>query len=179
MVSLGGPLRWDAVHPVVRAVLASPWLVGMIPIRGARLGARLAMPLIKRMPGVAALYLNASEVDLEAAQQLVQTVENPSRRLNRQIAQWIKDRDLCVDGLNITDALRGRDLPLLCVVANADGVVPPAAVLSATDPMPAADVLRVGDDDVWFAHADLFVGRTAPQRVFSPLAEWLEANSRP
>jgi alpha-beta hydrolase superfamily lysophospholipase len=173
MVSIGGPLRWDDVHPAVKLAFKSPRLAGALPIRGTRAGARMVLPVLKRMPGLLSIYMNASQVDLRSADQLVKTVENPSPRLNRQIARWVGEGDMTVAGKNITHALRGRRLPVLCVVANRDGIVPPAAVLSIRGPIPHAEVLRVGDDDIWFAHADLFVSRTAQKAVFGPLATWL------
>ena len=36
----------------------------------------------------------------------------------------------------------------------------------------AADLGWLGDD-VWYAHADLFVGREAPSTVFDPISKWL------
>ena len=174
LVSIGGPLRWEDVHPLVKLVFKSPGLAGAIPIRGTRAGARLVLPVVKRMPGLLSIYMNASQVDLRAAGELVKTVENPSPRLNRQIARWVGAGDMTVAGLNITHGLRGRELPVLCVVANRDGIVPPAAVLSVRDSIPSAEVLHVGDDAVWFAHADLFVSRTAQDAVFLPLSAWLQ-----
>lgn len=177
MVSIGGPLRWENVHPVVKLAFKSPRLAGALPIRGTRAGARLVLPVVKRMPGLLSIYMNADQVDLRAAGELVKTVENPSPRLNRQIARWVHSGDLQVGGRNVTEALRVRDLPVLCVVANRDGIVPPASVLSVQDPIPTADVLHVGDEEVWFAHADLFVSHTAQTAVFQPLATWLDASN--
>ncbi len=179
MVSIGGPLRWDDVHPLVKLAFKSPRLAGAVPIRGTRAGARLVLPVVKRLPGLLSIYINASQVDLRSADELVKTVENPSPRLNRQIARWVGEGDMTVGGRNVTRALRDRTLPVLCVVANRDGIVPPAAVLSVRGPIPTAEVLHVGDDDVWFAHADLFVSHTAQDAVFGPLATWLRATSTP
>jgi hypothetical protein len=36
-------------------------------------------------------------------------------------------------------------------------------------------VLRVGDDQNWYAHADLFIGNDAPRALFEPMASWLRA----
>ena len=176
MISIGGPLRWDDVHPAIRLAFRSARIAGAVRVRGTRRLARIALPLVKRAPSLLAIYMNAEQVDLTAADQLVNTVENPVPHINRQIARWIQQEDLVVDGVNVTDALLNARVPLLCVLANADGIVPVEAVLSAQRAMPAADVevLRVGDDDHWYAHADLFIAHEAPKRVFEPMRAWLE-----
>lgn len=177
IVSIGGPLRWDSAHPLMRVLFSSPRLAGAVPLHGTRKMARAALPIAKRIPGLLSFYMNSAIVDLSRADKLVQTVDNPNRRLNRQIAHWLRDRDLVVDGVNVTDALHKIDLPLMCILANKDGVVPPAAVLAAVNAIGSDDVevLKVGDQRTWFAHADLFVSRYAQERVFEPLAQWLLA----
>ncbi len=178
-ISVGGPLRWDEVHPAFRVAFRSGRIAGSIPIRGTRRLARLALPLVRRVPALLSIYMNAGQVDLTAADQLVNTVDNPVPYINRQIARWIRDRDLVIRGLNITEALGPVKLPVLCVLANADGIVPVEAVLSAQRAMPDAsvDVLRVGDETNWYAHADLFIAHGARDRVFEPMRAWLTHQS--
>jgi pimeloyl-ACP methyl ester carboxylesterase len=144
-------------------------------MRGTRHLARVAMPLVRRFPKVASVYLNAEIIDLDAADELVQTVEDPRPTLNREIAEWVRCRDLVVEGRDVGRALTGLDLPVLCVLASADGIVPPEAALSIRSlARPGTvEVLEVGDDETWFAHADLFVSRPARERVFVPIARWL------
>lgn len=175
IVSLGGPLRWETVHPLVEVVFASPRLAGAVKIVGTRAVARQLLPVVKKVPSALALYMNADRIDLGTADQLVRTIDNPVPYLNQQIAHWVKQRDLVVRGVNVTEAMAELELPLLCVAANRDGIVPPENVASALDAFGTSDaeVLRVGDDDNWFAHADLFVNDEAEQRVFAPLATWL------
>jgi hypothetical protein len=45
-----------------------------------------------------AVYLNPDIVDLGAAREMVGTVEDPNRHVNREIARWIKDRDRTAAG---------------------------------------------------------------------------------
>ena len=67
--------------------------------------------------------------------------------------------------------------PLLCVLANGDGIVPretaefPFQRTGAT----SKQLLEVGNDAVSIAHADMFVSNEAHARVFAPLAAWLAA----
>ena len=42
----------------------------------------------------------------------------------------------------------------------------------------AHQTLHVGDDENWYAHANLFINDRAPQAVFAPIAAWLEERNR-
>jgi pimeloyl-ACP methyl ester carboxylesterase len=176
LVSMGAPVRWVKIHPLLRALFTSPTLVGLVPVRGTRRLAELALPLLVRhAPWLLSIYLNPAITDTRAAREMARTVEDPNRFVNRQIAQWLHARDLVVRGTNLSDALRDVARPLLCVVANRDGVVP-----YETASFPFHQVrsrvkalLEVGDKDMAVAHADLFISDEAHARVFHPLATWL------
>lgn len=171
--TIGAPLRMEDLHPAVRFAFGSPRLIELVRLRGARRLAGLALPLVRRAPQLLAIYMNAAHVDLSAASELVRTVEDPVPRVNRDIAEWIASRDLIVGGTNVTHAMREQRAPLLLVVSNRDGIVPERAALSVRDVWGGqVELLRVGDDDRWFAHADLFIADSAPERVFAPLARW-------
>ncbi|MCS6912950.1 MAG: alpha/beta fold hydrolase [Myxococcales bacterium] len=174
LVAVGAPLRWVGVPRVVR-LLASPQLVGALRLGGTRRLAAVGLRLAGRVPGLLSVYMNPRHVDLAAAGQLVQTVEDPAPGTTRDIAQWVRSGDLWLRGINITEAMRRVDRPLLLVVSNRDGIVPEAAALSAAQVWggPNVQVLRVGDEQDWFAHADLFIADAAPERVFAPMARWL------
>jgi len=174
-VSMGGPLRWSALHPLLRVAFRSSRLAGALPIRGTRAGARFALPIARRIPPLLHIYATPGRIDLSQADALVQTVEDPVPRLNAQIARWFRSVDLELGGLNVTDALSSVDRPVLCVVANQDGIVPPAAALAVRDVMPRVDVLAVGDAQSRYAHADLFISEGVQQDVFDPMLRWLEA----
>lgn len=178
LITVGGPLRWNRVHPLVRGLLASPGLAGAVPVLGTRHLARAALPLLaQRAPFLLSVYMNPQNIDLSAAAELVKTVDDPNTHLTRQIAHWIRNRDLVVDGLNITHALHDVDIPVMAVVANQDGIVPPEAVLSVFDHIgsKSTEILRVGTPEVPFAHADMFVSRDVSTQVFEPMAVWLES----
>lgn len=180
LVSVGAPLRWERVHPLLEIAFRSPTLAGSLPIMGTRAMARAALPFVQKMPFLLQLYMNTEQIDLSRADELVKTVEDPNPHLNRQIAHWIRERDLMVDDVNVTRAMRHiDDLPLLCILANRDGIVPPEAALSITDYLGTDDieVLVAGDERHWFAHADLFISHGAEDVVFSPLADWLSERS--
>ena len=108
---------------------------------------------------------------------MVKTVEDPNRHVNRQIAHWIRDRDLVAAR---RQHLRGRcariTAPLLCVSARGDGIVPRE---TAEFPYHARELAREAaargraPAELAMAHADLFISNEAQARVFEPIAAWL------
>ncbi|MSP59426.1 MAG: alpha/beta fold hydrolase [Myxococcales bacterium] len=177
LIAIGSPLRWTEVHPVLKLAFSSPRLAGALSFGGTRALARRGLGLLSRAPRLLSIYMNAGHVDLSAAATMVETVEDPIPRVNKDIAHWIKARDMVLGGVNVTEALRRVRLPLLVVVSNRDGIVPESANLSVQAAWGGQDIeiLRVGDDDDWYAHADLFIGHDAPADVFAPIAAWLHA----
>jgi pimeloyl-ACP methyl ester carboxylesterase len=176
IVTVGSPLRWTEAHPIFRAAMASPWLAGMVPTVGTREAARMAFPLLAKIPRMLDIYMNTAHVDMSAASELVRTVEAPHPRVNRDIALWFRHRDMILRGVNVTHSLRTAEHPLLLVLSNRDGIVPDSAALAATTAWGRrpVDIHRVGNDREWYAHADLFIADRAPQDVFIPIADWLK-----
>jgi len=180
VVSIGGPLRWTDVHPALRLAFSSPTLAGLVPIKGTRALARRALPLLRRAPDLLSIYMNAAQVDLSHADKLVETVDDPVRHINRQVARWVKQGDLVVRDVNVTTALEalgraGQAPPVLAVLANRDGIVPAGTARSVQDALGPrlVTLLPVGDSEHWYAHADLFVSNDAARTVFSPIERWL------
>lgn len=176
LVAMGSPVRWVKVHPALKVLFVSPMLIGLLPLKGTRKLAEVALPFAaKHVPWLLSIYVNPAASDLGAAHELVRTVEDPSRFINRQIALWMKDKDLIIRGTNVSERLPDLKLPLLCVVAANDGIVPRETAefpyLQAGSP--EKRILYVGDDTLAMAHADLFVSNVAHERVFGPIADWL------
>jgi pimeloyl-ACP methyl ester carboxylesterase len=183
MVSLGGPLRWTAVHPAVKLIAAAPapiWRA--LRMRNTRAIARRGLPLAARIPKLLHLYMHPAICDLSEPEQLTQTIDDASPLVNAQIAHWVRAGDFKMNGRNLTNDVGRLALPLLSVVANADGLVPEDTVCSAHNVMdlsPRRDVLYAGDAARPMAHADLFISDPAPELVFAPLAAWLEKDASP
>lgn len=176
LVAMGSPVRWVEVHPLVRLAFASPMLAGLVRFRGTRRFAERALPLLARFtPWVLSVYLNPGITDVAAAREMVRTVEDPVRRINRQIAHWIADRDLVLRGVNVCEGLARVDNPLLCVIAAGDGIVPRATAVWPYEQVRSRDkaLLEVGTAELRVAHADMFVSKESQRRVFEPLARWL------
>jgi len=179
LVTVSSPLRWDDRHPVVRAFSAAGPLISQLPMRGSRTAARYGLPLAAKLaPTLAArllsIYMTVDKFDLEDTVELVRSIEDPDGHLSRQLAAWIRARDLIVRGVNIREALAAVTNPLLVITASADGIVPSATARSAMHAI-GGETTHVevgGPGDPW-AHVDLFIGAGARERVFTPVADWL------
>lgn len=176
LVTLGAPLRWSEVHPAMRLAFSSRRLAGAIPFAGTRRMARYVFPVLARhLPWALSIYVNTKHVDPAIAPHITQTVDDPHPALNRDIAQWMHTEDLILDGVNITEALRRCRGPLRLVLCNRDGIVPEPTARVAAEVWGGEPVAiqRVGSEQDWFAHADLYLAPDAPERVFTPIADWL------
>jgi pimeloyl-ACP methyl ester carboxylesterase len=185
IVAMGSPVRWVKIHPLLALAFKSPALVGQLRIKGARRLAEIALPQLARFtPWLLSVYMNPTITETAAAREMVRTVEDPNRFVNRQIADWVNARDLRLrarDGrvVSVGEGLRSVDVPLLCVIANGDGIVPRQTAIWPYETVASRDrtLLEVGDAEVELAHADLFVSNEAHRRVFEPLSQWLEART--
>jgi hypothetical protein len=67
------------------------------------------------------------------------------------------------------------DRPLLCVIANRDGLVPRETAEFPYRQVASQDkrLLEVGTSEIAAGHADLFLSREAHGRAFDPIARWL------
>ena len=176
MIAVGTPVRWIRIHPLLGFAFGSPSLMGLVQPRNLRALAAAALPhLARHTPWALSIYMNASITDVSAAHEMAKTVEDPNRHINREIAEWIRRRDLVVRGVNLSEAISGVTQPLLCVLANKDGVVPretaefPFHQVRST----AKGLLEVGSATLAMAHADMFISNEAHERVFRPIAAWL------
>jgi hypothetical protein len=141
--------------------------------------AGVMLPLLaKRLPSALSIYMNTDCIDLSCADELVKTVEDPIPELNGEIAHWLTSGELVVDGVDVTEGLAKTSRPFLAIIANRDGIVAPECAKSALDVIPQSELIEVGDERTWFAHADLFINNHAQEKVFEPLAAWLKRQPR-
>lgn len=174
VIAIGTPMRWVDRHPLVRLGFVSRRLAGAVPLHGIRELARYGLPLLLRMPWALAMYMNADHVDPAHASILSRGVDDPHSLLNRDLATWMKRRDLRARQHDLAAALAEVDLPLLAIYANRDGVVPPTTARSVQEVWGGPiELLEVGTDDDWYAHADLFIAPDSPTEVFAPMVDWL------
>jgi pimeloyl-ACP methyl ester carboxylesterase len=176
MIAVGTPVRWIRIHPLLGLAFGSPTLMGLFQPKNLRKLAASALPhLARHTPWALSIYMNPSITDVSAAEEMAKTVEDPNRHINREIAEWIRRRDLIVRGVNLSEAISGVTQPLLCVLANKDGVVPRETAVFPFNQVrsTAKGLLEVGSATLAMAHADLFVSNEAHERVFRPIAAWL------
>lgn len=175
LVAMGAPLSWVDVNPLLKLAFTFPEILGKIPLRGTQRMARILLPLVVRAPFLLEAYLHPEIVDTTSLAELTRTVEDPNPLLNRRIAYWIRHQDLIIRNINVTTALADCANPLLCVVANGDGIVPRGTALSGYAAMgtPVKEILEVGDEAQAYAHADLFISNGADEKIFYPIARWL------
>lgn len=186
VVAVGGPLQWRDVHPLMKALFGKPAIARLLPTSGMRQMAAMALPLARLARPITDLYMNIDRIDFSDIDKLLNTVDDPSTQLNVDVARWIQRTDIVVAGQNVTEGMGDVELPILCVLARSDFIVPERSVLSiqqAYSPQQAdelIDTLRVGADkqtsDRWYAHADLFIGDDAESDVFVPMGDWLSAH---
>jgi pimeloyl-ACP methyl ester carboxylesterase len=176
VVSFGGLVTWVKVHPVLRAAFYSPRMAGLIRVKYTRQLAEYSLPLLVRyLPSVLSLYMNAASTDTSHASTMVRTVEDPNPYVNKEIAEWIGRKELVVRGVNVSRALRKMTYPFLCVVANNDGIVPKETARDPFDAIGSKDkeLLAVGDAAHPIAHADLFLSHNAQPLIFEKIARFL------
>jgi predicted alpha/beta hydrolase len=176
LVALGAPLRWREVHPFIRVAFGSPFVMGHLPFHKSREIAGFLLPKVTKIPGLIDFYIHGNHSDLRYTKELVETVEDPVPSVNREISIWIKTKDLFIEGVNVTEGMRSFSNPVCALVANADGIVPPATATSVLDVVQSKirDTITVGNRELRFAHADLYVSNHATEMVFKPVADWLE-----
>jgi pimeloyl-ACP methyl ester carboxylesterase len=180
MVSMAGLVTWVHVNRAMRVLSHSPWVMSRLRMSNTRALASVALPLlVKVAPWALSMYLNAESTDTSQHEIMVRTVEDANPQVNREIAAWIARRDLVVRGVNVSKALPAMTRPFRCVVANNDGIVPPATSRATFDAIGSEDkkLLCVGDDRTPIAHADLFLATIAPERIFRPIADFLVARA--
>jgi pimeloyl-ACP methyl ester carboxylesterase len=178
VVSFGGLVTWVKIHPLLRAAFYSPTVAGLIRVKYTRQLAEISLPLLVRhLPSVLSLYMNAASTDTSHASTMVRTVEDPNPYVNKEIAEWIGRKELVVRGVNVSRALRDMVHPFLCVVANNDGIVPKETARDAFDTIGSKDkeLLAVGDAAHPIAHADLFLSHNAQELIFEKIARFLVA----
>jgi alpha-beta hydrolase superfamily lysophospholipase len=176
IVTLGGLVTWVDVPPMLKLLFCSPWLMGRIHFYGTRTMAGVALPLLGRYaPGLLSVYLHTSSTDIRQARTMVRTVDDPNPHINREIAEWIANRELWVDGVNVSRALHAMRNPILCVIALQDGIVPPRTSRALFNEIGSERkaLLEVGSAETPIAHADLFLANGAQKRVFSKVADFL------
>lgn len=177
LVTMGTPLAWRDLALPHKAFRAAGHLVGALPVRGTRLAARTALPLLARVaPDLLSFYLNPRVTDTTNPGRLAGTVEDPHPDISRNLARWMRDEHLALDAHHVTEGLGRFSRPLMVVVAEGDGIVPPTvSEVAMTATGGPATLLRVGHPEHRVSHVDLFIGDHVHDAVYAPITDWLRA----
>jgi alpha-beta hydrolase superfamily lysophospholipase len=176
IVTMGGLVTWVKIPLGLRIAFSWPWLVKRVKLKDTRKLAGAALPaLVRFAPELLKDYLNAASTDTSHSHLMIQTVEDPNQHVNAEIALWMKERELTVRGTNVSKALRSMPYPMLCIVANHDGIVPPETSRAVCTEVgsPDKELVEVGDAKSPIAHADLFLSTGAQERIFARVADFL------
>ncbi len=173
--NLGGPLRWVKIHPAIRIAFYSSTIMKNIRFKKSRELAKRFLPLISKTP-LLSIYLHSEHIDMSKVDEFTQTVEDPNRFINAEISEWMRNKDMIFEGKNITEEFRKFTKPLLCLIANSDGIVPPETVRFPNSIANSSirDEIVVGNDKIRFAHADLYISMHAQKMFFEPFSDWLK-----
>jgi pimeloyl-ACP methyl ester carboxylesterase len=175
VVALAPPVRFPLVSPLLRAI---PWL------RRLRLGRR-ASQLLAPFAGVvhprlAGHVIRREEMERPVFRRLMMNaVEDLPPGVVDHFSRLAREERLgSLDGSADWRAGLSRSRqPALFVEAPADGLVPPAVVEEACARWGGPKTLWRAPDGV--GHADLLLGRRAPELLFPVVRDWLLAHATP
>ncbi|MCK6527331.1 alpha/beta hydrolase [Myxococcota bacterium] len=186
IVALGSPTRID---PLGGAQAGAEKRRGMAPRRG-RLDApglvRFVLPFLTN-PGVRLAHLlsNPENVDGEVVRAVLRDgLEPVASGLLRQYIRWVGAAEITDrHGRGYRERLERIACPALLVAGRADAVVPAWQVRSAYEDLSAADRTWLVLGRAWgfsadYGHADMVIGRAAPDEVFPRIGDWLEDRER-
>jgi pimeloyl-ACP methyl ester carboxylesterase len=176
VVTMAGLVTWRTIHPAIRAAFVSSRVAAAVPMRGLAQTAGVLLPVLARVGRRAlSIYLNPETTDISNRAPLIETVEDPSPGLNRELAKWMRARELHVRDVNISKTLAEYKKPLLSVLALQDGIVSPETARHVFLRAGSADktLIEVGTVERPVAHADLFLGRGMQSQVFEKAATFL------
>jgi pimeloyl-ACP methyl ester carboxylesterase len=193
-VTLGSPTMSDVGHPVIN--LGVPYyrrllryVPSRIPVRTlARVGAPLA-PLLSQLLGrpVAELGFAPGNADTRLLRTLMLTaIDDLPASLLREFARWYDTKAMSdrYGMFDFTEHLERVRRPLLIIAGSHDGLTPARDLEQV--------YRRVGSQDKQFevigkrhgyahdySHADLILGRHAPDDVYPVILGWLDAHRSP
>lgn len=181
LVTLASPVEFHADQLLTRLVrLALRVPVDPLPQRRLAMGlAPLVTATFPPIPELSALRCHLEIDTMRLA--LTNAITDLPRGILRQFAGWgLLERMGDADGGgDYRRALSGVSVPLLVIAANADRLAPPAAVQPGFDRAGSLDKSWVclgedADGPGQCGHADIVLGRYAPNLVFPRISDWIE-----
>jgi pimeloyl-ACP methyl ester carboxylesterase len=192
-VTLGSPTMSDVGHPLLDFGIPYRRLLRALPDRVplgslARVAAPLA-PLLARLlsRNIAELGWYPGNADTALMRALMLTaVDDVPASLLREFARWydtkaMSDRYAMFD---FTEHLERVTAPILIVAGGCDKLTPVRDLEHVYRRVASSDkafrvIGRAHGDARDYSHADLILGRHAPDDVFPVILQWLDAHRRP
>ena len=189
-VTLGSPTMSRVGHPVLDFGLPYRSLLRYVPNRlplglAARLGAPLATPLARLLErSIAELGFHPGNADPALLRTLMLTaVDDLPASLLREFARWYETRAMSdrYAMFDFTEHLERVTTPLLIIAGSRDELTPVRDLEAVHRRVASSDkVFRVIGRASGFprdySHADLILGRHAPDDVYPVVGEWLDAH---
>lgn len=179
IATLGSPLVWVEKPALVQAFAALERVLPFLPLRGSRLGAAAALPLVRTIaPDLLSFYLNPRVTDLRDAAGWLSSIEDPDPHLAAALAAWIRAPRWVVDDVDVAEALTTDSTPRWVAWAREDGLVPPAVARTACVG-PRTDGFEVASPQGAIRHVDLFLADDVHALLIRPLLTWLAGVAAP
>jgi len=189
-VTLASPTMSDVGHPLLNFGVPYRWLLRFLPPRVpvgflARLGAPLA-PLLSRLwsESIAELGFHPDNADADLLRTLMLTaIDDLPASLLREFARWYDTRTMGdrYALFDFTEHLERITTPILIIAGSHDGLTPARDLERIYQRVASPDKVfriigkRYGDAHD-YSHADLVLGRHAPDDVYPVVLDWLEAH---
>jgi alpha-beta hydrolase superfamily lysophospholipase len=192
-VTIGSPTMSDVGHPVLDFGLPYRGLLRYLPRRvplgtAARLGAPFAGPLARLLRrSIADLGFHPGNADPELLRALMLiAVDDVPASLLREFARWYDTRAMSdrYQMFDFTEHLERVTTPVLIIAGSHDELTPVRDLQAVHRRIASADkefrvIGRDYGDRHNYSHADLILGRHAPDDVYPVIGEWLERHRRP
>lgn len=180
-VALGSPFTF-AVQPGLKSFMQH--IEPLLRLKSIPAGRITAIALFGAPPGPLSRYMMlAANMDTDVVRRALANMPSDiAGGVVRQFAHWIATDSFCqTDGTCYRKPLAGVKMPVLLVAGSKDLMAPPLAVARAQEYLGGPVKLVVAGRGHGFAedygHADLVLGRRAPDEVFPVLESFLTAHA--
>lgn len=187
-VTLGSPTMSEVGHPVLDFGIPYRGLLRYVPSRlplglAARLGAPFAGPLSRLLArSIADLGFHPGNVDPVLLRTLMLTaIDDVPASLLREFARWYDTRNMSdrYQMFDFTEHLERVTTPLLVIAGSHDELTPVRDLETVFRRIASRDkvfriVGRAHGAARNYSHADLILGRYAPDDVYPIIGEWLD-----
>lgn len=175
LVLVGTPIQWQQVPWWVQCITQWPELLALLPTGKLHRGLKASAWMAPLAPDwLRPRWARRANAALDDYQALREVIGRCSPSMNLLMARWVRSRMAECRGQSLLDAVHALDVPLLTFVGGRDQFAPPVNVeplMRAVSTPPALRRLELVPDAT---HTSLVFGGEAVDRVFAPMAKYLE-----